>query len=144
MAGERIKWDGAIPMIAASAINDRQAVQLTASALERQVLPIATVNVEPYGIAMASAGAAGASTNPQLTPACPVIDDGNIVKVTAAASLGVGADIVVGSTNGGFAPASAGASGILMWRVGKSLSAANAGEVFSLHVKPRQISGAQT
>lgn len=141
MAFERIKWDDAFPGIAASNINAGQAVGFTASALERQVFPLASVGgsyAEPFGIAFATAGPAGAASV-GLTVACPVLDYGNTVKVTAIGSLGVGADIGVASTNGGLAPVAA-ASGVDVWRVGKSVSPANAGEVFSLYVSPRLLS----
>src|SRR5438552_16491063 len=131
MAFELYRWT--FPGIAASAINAGAAVQLTASLGERQVIPIASENLEPFGVALASAG--GTS----LTPAVPVVDAGNTIKVTAIASLGVGADIGVASTNGGLAPVKA-ASGVLTWAVGKALSPAEAGEVFSLYVKPVRLS----
>jgi hypothetical protein len=123
------------PAIAASAVNAGAALALTASALERQVIPISTCNVEPFAVALASAG--GTS----LTPACPAVDGGNTIKVAAIASLGVGADIGVASTNGGLAPVAA-ASGVDVWAVGKAVSAANEnGEIFALYVKPRKLSG---
>jgi hypothetical protein len=123
------------PGIAASAINAGAAVALAAaSGVERQVEPIATCNVEPFAVALASAG--GTS----LTQALPCVDILNTVKVTAIASLGVGADIGVASTNGGLAPVAA-ASGVDVWRVGKSVGAAAAGEIFGLYVSPRKLSG---
>jgi hypothetical protein len=133
MAFELYRWS--FPGIAASAINAGAAVGwATASGVERQVEPIATANVEPFGIALASAG--GTS----LTQAVPCVDNGNTIKVTAIASLGVGADIGVASTNGGLAPVAA-ASGIDVWAVGKSIGSAGAGEVFGLYIKPRKLSG---
>lgn len=131
MTFELYRWT--FPAIAASAVNSGAALSLCASALERQVVPIATLNVEPFAIALASAG--GTS----LTQACPAVDQGNTIKVTAIASLGAGADIGVASTNGGLGPVAA-ASGVTTWAVGKSVSAAGAGEVFALYVKPRLLS----
>lgn len=131
MAFELYRWT--FPGIAASAINAGAALRLSASAVERQFIPIATSNVEPFGIALASAG--GTS----LTQAVPVVDVGNTIKVTAIASLGCGADIGVASTNGGLAPV-AGASGVLVWAVGKAMQPAAAGEVFGLYVKPVRLS----
>src|SRR4051812_27329904 len=92
--------------VAASAINVGQAVSWDVGDVQQQVLPIATVNVEPAGIAQASAAAAAALT----------IDDvrGTIVRVTAIASLGHGQEIGVASTNGGLAIVSA-ASGTLKY-----------------------------
>lgn len=133
MTMELYRWT--FPAIAASGINAGAAVQLTASALERQVIPISTSNVEPFGVSLASAG--GTS----LSGACPVVDGGNTIKVPAIASLGIGADIGVASTNGGLAPVAA-ASGVDVWRVGKAVSSAEAnGEYFSLYVSPRKLSG---
>jgi hypothetical protein len=131
MAFELYRWT--FPGIAASAINAGAALQLSASAVERQFIPISSSNIEPFGVALASAG--GTS----LTQAVPVVDVGNTIKVTAIASLGCGADVGVASTNGGLGPVS-GASGVLTWAVGKSVSNAGAGEVFALYVKPVRLS----
>lgn len=136
MAFELYRWT--FPGIAASAINAGDAVLQTASAAERQFVSAATVNQEPFGIALATAAQAGAT--PPFSAAVPVVDLGNTIKVTAIASLGVGADIGVASTNGGLAAVAA-ASGVDVWRVGKSVSAAsNPGEVFGLYVSPRKLS----
>lgn len=118
------------PGIAASAINAGAAVVI-ASGADRNIAPIATTNVRPFGIALAS-GAIGDGVT--------VMDDDNTVIVTAIASLGRGAEIGVASTNGGLAPVS-GASGGVVFSVGQSISAAAAGEDFSLNVNPRQLSG---
>lgn len=68
-----------------------------------------------------------------------VYEDGNVVKAKAAASLGVGADIYsAGSTS--LLPAAA-ASGAAVWSVGVAESPAAAGEIFSLRVHVRQLSG---
>lgn len=135
-AMELHRW--AFPGIAASNIGAGNAVGLTASAAERQFVPLATCNVEPFGIALATAAAAAAT--PPFSAAVPVVDQGNVIKVTAIGSTGVGADIGVGSSNNGLAPV-AGASGVVVWRVGKAVSPAAAGEIFSLYVSPRQLSG---
>lgn len=137
-AMELYRWT--FPAIAASAIGAGAAVGWTGSALERQVVPLASVGgsyAEPVGIALATSSFAAAT--PPFSAACPVVDAGNTIKVTAIGSLGMGADIGVASTNGGLAPVSA-ASGIDVWRVGRSVSAAAAGEVFSLYVSPRLLS----
>jgi hypothetical protein len=131
MAFELYRWT--FPGIAASAINSGAALQLSASAVERQFIPIATLNVEPFGIALASAGGTA------LQAAVPVVDAGNVIKVTAVASLGCGADVGVASTNGGLGPVAA-ASGVLTWAVGKAMQNAAAGEAFGLYVKPVRLS----
>lgn len=122
----------AISAKAASAMSVGQVVGYDVADTSFQVVPLATINVEPLGIALASVSNPG--------DAVTIIDRGNVIKVQAAASLGAGADIgVVGATTSlGLAAA---ASGVAKWAVGKSLSAAAAGETFSLHVNPKQLGG---
>jgi hypothetical protein len=120
------------PAKAASAINANQVVTSDVGDTQRQVLPVSSHNLEPLGIALASA--------PNPGDAVTVMERRNVVKVTAGASLGAGTDIGVGSTNGTLAPI-VGTQGLTRWRVGKSQTAAAAGEVFSLYVDPRQLSG---
>lgn len=129
-----------LPMIAASAFARPQAsngalgavaVSVPAGGVERGVLPIATVNAEPLGLVAQSASVAGRS--------CAVHDQG-IVKCVAGASVGVGADVGFASTNGALGPIAA-ASGVLKYSVGKSTSAAAAGEIFSVYVRPKVLSG---
>jgi hypothetical protein len=120
------------PAKAASALSVNQVVSVDVGDTQRQVLPVSTANVEPLGVALASAALPGQNVT--------VLDRGNVVKVLAAASLGAGADVgVVGATTSLGRPASA--SGAVVWVVGKSMTAAAAGEVFSFYVHPRQISG---
>lgn len=121
-----------LPGIAASAINSGQAVTPDVGDVQRQFLPIATVNIEPFGVARATAVTAG--------DAVTVYDTGHVVRAVAAASLGHGADVGVATTNGALGPVVA-ASGVVKWFVGKSLSAAAAGETFSLSIRPRQSGG---
>jgi hypothetical protein len=123
---------GAIPCKAASPIAAGVAVQIDVADTQRQVLPIASANIEPFGITVATA----------LTgQGVSVWDRGNVVKALAAASLGAGANVgVVGATNS-LGLIAAGASGSVVWAVGKSMTAAAAGEVFSFYINPRQLSG---
>lgn len=123
---------GGFPGKAASAISAGAVVGLDAGDVQRQVVPLATLNAEPFGVALASA------VNPG--DAVTVLEPFDVVKVTAAASLGHGADIGIASTNGAVGPIAA-ASGVVKWRIGRSLSAAAAGEVFSLYINPRQLGG---
>jgi hypothetical protein len=136
MAFELYRWT--FPGIAASAIGAGQAVQLSASAVERQFIPLATQGIEPFGIALATAAQAGAT--PPFSAAVPVVDLGNTIKVTAAASLGCGADVGVVNASTSLGPV-AGVAGSVIWRVGKAVQPAAAGEVFGLYVSPRQLSG---
>ncbi len=119
------------PGIAASAIQDRQVVTITTS--ERGVIPCSgATNQLPHGIEGRGASAA-------LGEGVAIYGQGNYAKAIAAASLGAGADIaVVGATRSlGLA---AGASGALRYSVGQSVTAAAAGEVFTLYVNPRAMS----
>lgn len=121
------------PGKAASAMAALQVVSQDTGDTQRSVLAVATFNVEPLGITLATAANAG--------DAVTVFDRGNVVKTLAAASLGAGADVgVVGATTS-LGLCAAGASGVLKWSVGKSMTAAAAGEVFSFYVNPRQVSG---
>lgn len=66
-----------------------------------------------------------------------VYEEGNYVKAIAVASLGANTEVTIASSNGALGPdAPIAASG--HWAVGISMSAAGAGEVFTLYVKPRK------
>lgn len=119
------------PLVAASAVNAGAALTIASGADERCV-PVASLNIRPLGIALAT----GATVGHAVT----VLDEGNTVVVTAAASVGRGAEIGVASTNGALGPV-AGASGSVAFSVGQSLSAGAAGEDISIYVNPRQLSG---
>lgn len=114
---------------AASAISDRQPVQVDTAA-DGQVVLAATHNVEPFAFTDASAVQGGAVT---------VYGEGCVVRAIAAASLGAGANVGIGSTNGRLAPVS-GASGVTRFRAGKSLENAADGDSFALYISPRQLS----
>lgn len=125
--------DDPFPGLAASAIQDRQVVSLNTGAVERSVVPMSGGTSMPFGI---EARGASALQGEGVT----IADRGNYAKAVAAASLGAGADIaVVGATRSlGLAAA---ASGLAKWTIGQSVTAAAAGEVFTLYVNPRQLSG---
>lgn len=120
------------PLKAASAISINAVLGLDTGDVQRQVIPLATNNVEPFALAIASAPTPGDA----LTGMVP----GDVVKAVAAASLGHGTDVGIASTNGALGPVAA-ASGVVRWRVGRSVSAAAAGETFSLYISPRQLGG---
>lgn len=130
MAYELIRH--AYPGIAASQITAQQVVAKAAGSTERGVHPVATSNVEPFGVALHTASSVG-------DPVTIHARD-NVVKVRAAASLGAGALIGVAAGTSSLAPI-AGASGSVAFAVGRSENAAAAGEIFSLYVNPRQLSG---
>lgn len=117
------------PGLCASALQDRQVTQIVAG--ERAVGPCTAGTQEPHGITVASAAIGEGVTS---------FGQGNYCKAIAAASLGAGANVgVVGATRSlGLV---SGASGVANWRVGKSVTAAAAGEVFTFYVNPSQLSG---
>src|SRR5688500_5671771 len=109
---------------AATTINAGQVVSVAAGAVQRTVQPVAAGTVEPFGVALATA----------LTgESVALLESRNTVKVSAAASLGAGANVgVVGATTS-LGLAAAGASGTVAWRTGIAMTGvAAAGEVFSL------------
>lgn len=119
------------PAVAASAVNAGAAVTV-ASGSDSRVAPVATANVRPLGIALATGATVGLAVT--------VLDEGNTAVVTVGASVGRGAEIGVASTNGALGPV-AGASGSVVYSVGQSVSAGDADQDISLYVNPRQLSG---
>lgn len=121
-----------LPLVAASAGINAGAVVAQAAGGDYQAIALATVGARPLGIALATAASIG--------HALTVMDEGNTVTVTAAASVGPGAEVgVVGATTSiGLV---AGASGVVKYSVGQTLSGGAAGEDISVYVNPRQLSG---
>lgn len=119
----------AFPGLAASNVQAGQVVSL-ASGTERGIIPCASANLRPFGVALAQATAGDAVTVHAL---------GNVVKVIANASCGVDALVTVASGSAtGVAPITV-ASGTLTHAVGISVTAAAAGETLSIFVHPRQL-----
>lgn len=133
MAFNLYREDLSFPIIAASAINPKQPVKLIGSSV-LMVIPAATNADRPFGFnGLASAGASGINSQDALT----VYEEGNYVKAIALASVGVGAEVAVGSNNGALSPAAlVSASG--HWACGISVTPAGAGETFTILVKPRK------
>lgn len=94
--------------------------------------PVGSWNEEPHGHTGAATHLAGE------VPA--VYFSQNIVKARCIASVGAGVAVGVGSTNGGVAPVAA-ASGVVRWQIGQTLTTAAAGEIVSVFINPRQLSG---
>jgi hypothetical protein len=118
---------------------------VVASGIDKGVIINTNASQRPVGVVGASA-APGA----QVT----VYEMGNIVKAIAAASVGFGAEVAIASlgvstqVQGGTQLATTTllglasgliASGTTGWTVGTSQSAAQAGEVFSVLINPRQL-----
>lgn len=120
-----------LPCFAATHLGERVPVKLVEGATARIVAPVASLNEETIGFTQTSASS-GFAVEVQAV--------GNIVKAVAAASVGAGADVALGSPNGALGPVAA-ASGVVKYKSGVSLSDAAAGEVFSVFVNPRQLSG---
>lgn len=124
-------------LIAASVILPRQPIKLAGTST-LFALPAATNADRPFGMnGPATAGASGLNQGETLT----VLEELNIVKAIAGASMGVGNEVFVGSSNGVLMPALAAslfsASG--HWVVGVNETPASAaGDVISVFVKPRK------
>lgn len=110
-----------LPRQAASAIPAGAAVMSSASASD-QVLPVGTANVRVLGVAVATAASPG-------DPVAVQVD--RVAKCRAAASIGNGALVMVGSTNRGLAPAPSGSQ-----VVGEAQTPAADGDYFSVLLKP--------
>lgn len=118
--------------LAASAILPGQIVGI-ASGADRQVSPIGSSNIEPFGVTPFASAAIGEGIT--------VLESRQVVAAIAAASLGAGGDVgVVAVATTSLGPVAA-ASGGVVWRVGRALNSAAAGEEFSLYIHPRQLSG---
>ena len=114
-----------LPRQAASAIPEGVPVRSSASTAE-QVLPVATSNQRPAGFSQASVASPGDWLAVQTE---------GVVIGRACASVGPGALVMVGSTNGRLAPHT-GASGIDVYAVGESQAAAVDGDYFSVLLIP--------
>lgn len=113
---------------AATGFGARQPVKFTGTNV-LQVAPIATASETPAGVTGPATYAASESVT--------VYFGQNIVKLRAAGSVGVGADVFVSSTNGGVGP-----SGIIVasghFILGQTLTPAAAGEVVSVFINIRK------
>lgn len=97
-------------------------------------LPIATNNVRPYGLSgAATAGASGLNQGEALT----VWEPGNMAKAVAGASVGVGGEVGVASTNGAVGPGLIVASA--HWAIGIAMTPAAAGERLTVLIQPRKV-----
>lgn len=126
-----------LPLVAASAIAQYVPVQFLqgGSALSETVMPAASLNIFAIGFTEASI-ARGQEVAVQY---------GGVAKGIAGASLGAGALVAVGSTNGILIPLTASniasvANGSgLRYTVGVALKNAAAADIFPVWVKPDQI-----
>ncbi len=122
---------------AASAINAHQPVALVgavnpASAGDLLVQPVGSLNEDVLGVARATVATAGLPVTVDLPP--------GFVKVIAAASLGAGARVVVGSTNGRMAPVALGSvASTVRNSVGIAVANAADADIFTILLKPEQV-----
>lgn len=114
--------------VAASAVGQHMPVGL--DTIKNQVVPLTAVTARPIGLTDATAAQGAAVT---------VHEETSVAKAVCAASVGVGVDVGVASTNGALGPVT-GASGVTRWAIGQSREAAAAGETFAVYIHPRQIS----
>lgn len=130
-----------LPFKAASALVPKDVVRLASLG----VIRCASTNFEPFGLVEATGATPGLGV--------AVFEEHTVQKAIAGASLGYGTDVgiaTVGIASGAqpdgvatvtqLGPVSA-ASGSVVHRVGIALEPAAAGEIFSVYLKPRQLSG---
>lgn len=111
-----------------------------------QVVLLTNASQRPYGQITATGATAGAGVT--------VYENPSYVKAIAAASLGAGAEVSLASigvasavqsnslaTTTLLGPASVGASGAAEWAVGVAQTNAVGGEIFTVKLEPRQVSG---
>jgi len=136
----------ALPYRAASAIVPQSIVTIDPGVANGQVKLLTNASQRPLGSVQATGATPGVSVAVYEAP--------SVVKAIAAASLGVGAEVSLASlgvasaaqanslaTTTLLGPASVGASGSVEWAVGIALTNALAGEIFSVKLEPRQVSG---
>lgn len=136
MAFEQTQQGVTFPGVAATGIKLWDAVTLASSVTQdRAVAPVASHNQLPLGIAQASAG-----TGASLPQSVTVQGVGSLLKVTAGATVAVGQDVhqTVGSS--AYAGVT-GASGSTKFAIGQAVTPANPGELFTVYINPRIISG---
>lgn len=92
-----------------------------------EVVPLGTNGVKPFGM-VESIATYGENVAVQV--------DSNLVKARAAASLGPNVEVGIASDNGALSAAAA-ASG--RFAVGVSRTPADAGEIFTVEIRPRQV-----
>lgn len=122
--------------LAASAINAFQPVSFLGaltpgSARDETVVPQASFNIDVLGVARATVA----------TPGLPVqVDLDGWTKVLAAASIGAGSRIVVGSTNGVVILSAVGTvASQIKYSIGTAEVSAVTGDLFAIKLKPEQI-----
>jgi hypothetical protein len=130
-----------LPLRAASAIAQYVPVRFTGdaglfpgSAISESVVRAGSSNEDVLGMTLATVASPGAEV---------AVAVNGVSKGIAGASIGAGARLIVGSTNGiliPFIPTGAAASGPLRtYSIGKSLRNAVAGDIFAVFLDPEQF-----
>lgn len=130
---------GGIPVKAASQINANVPVSFlrTASALSETVYRTGSTNEWVLGMTFATVASPGDPVT--------LIRPGEVGKGIAGASLGAGAHVALGSTNGILIPlgasgiASPASTGEARYIVGQALKNAAAGDIIPVYVNPMQL-----
>ena len=129
-------FEPAYPFKAASAISQYVPVMplAGASALSETVQRAGSINDRVIGMTIATAASPGDPVSVQFA---------GVVKGIAIASLGAGAYVAVGSTNGGLIPLlpSTGSAGVIdaRFRVGIALKNAASGDYFPVLLNPDEL-----
>lgn len=136
MAFTQTKQGGRVPLHAASGMGAFVPVQFLqgGSALGETVMQAPTWNVLQFALTQATVASPGDPVE--------IFQQADVGKGIAGASLGAGAFVGVGSTNGvlaPLAPVAAGPTGLPRWAIGVALSNAAPGDIFSVYVTPAQI-----
>lgn len=122
------------PLSAASQINPGWPIALVAGSPGEAALPAATVQLEPFGICMATVASGGAVQYWVI---------GDVGKAFAAASMGAGAHVGVAATTGlqltPLVTAAGASAGLLRYSVGRVLKQAAAGDAISVYINPTLI-----
>lgn len=113
---------------AATGFQPRMPILLTGTSV-LLAAPVPSANIKPDAVTGAATYATGESVAAYFSQ--------NVVKMRAAGSVGVAADVFVASVNGGVGP-----SGIITasahWILGQTLTTAAAGEIVSVFINPRK------
>lgn len=129
MAYQKLKVEHNLPVIAATDIAPKQFLTPGGTSV-LLAIPCGSQNVRPHWHSDLGTTASGM--------AVPCQESDQIVKAVACASLGCGAEVSIGSTNGRLAPLALVAASA-HWSVGIAVSPAADGETFSVDFRPRKV-----
>jgi hypothetical protein len=135
MAFTQMKQGGRVPLRCGSVMGEALPVTFAAGSTNETVVPAASWNQFQWALTAATVVNAGDPVE--------LFQQGDVGKGIAGASLGAGAPVGIGSTNGVLAPvpvnASAAYGARTTYAVGIALSNAAPGDIFSVYINPVQI-----